>query len=76
MLLDHACGFEGLQLMKVETLDMAGFQSSQRDAGRLEVRHDMVLHVEAVAGPGGWLHRSTDDFQPVEHIITEQHVWA
>ena len=36
----------------------------------------MVLHVETVAGPGGWFHRSPDNFQPVKHIITEQHVWA
>lgn len=73
----YACvHFGAAQYLHTYNHPMAGFQSSQRDAGRLEVRHDMVLHVEAVAGPGGWLHRSTDDFQPVEHIITEQHVWA
>ena len=72
----YAGGFQRFQLVEIETLDMPRLQPAQRDAGRLEVGDDVVLYIEVVGGPGGFLHGGADDLQPVEHIVTEQHIGA
>ena len=53
----NACGFERFQLVQVKTLDMTRPKLSQRDFGRLKVRNDVILHIEAIGGPCGFLHR-------------------
>ena len=76
MLPQYAGGFQRFQLVEVETLDMPCLQAAQRDAGGLEVGDDVIPHIEVVGGPGGLLHGGADDLQPVEHIVTEQHIGA
>ena len=72
----HTGGFQRFPLVEIKALDVSRLQAAQRDAGGLEIGHDVVLHVEAVGRPSGGLYRGADDLQPVEHVIAEQHIRA
>ena len=45
---DDTGGFQGLQLMEIEALDVPGLQAPQGDTGRLEVGDNVIIHIKTV----------------------------